>query len=87
MEDLQKYKQRQKNFNILVDIMTKLNYINYVLSHFASHRYSRINIYLFPLIFVLNPFMSSGLFYLKSLDRSISYMRGAWFVFIIVIFC
>ena len=34
----------------------------------------------------LNPFMPSGLFYLKSLDRSISNRRGVWVVFIITIF-
>ena len=34
----------------------------------------------------LNPFMPSGLFYLKSLDRSISYIRGVWLVFIITVF-
>ena len=26
----------------------------------------------------LNPFTPSGLFYLKSLDKSISYIRGVW---------
>ena len=34
---------------------------------------------------VLNPFMPSGLFYLKSLDRSISYVRGVWLVFCFII--
>ena len=33
-----------------------------------------------------NPFMPSGLFYLTSLDRSISYIRDVWLVFIITIF-
>ena len=35
----------------------------------------------------INPFMPSGLFYLKSLDRSICYIRGARLVFIIAMFC
>ena len=33
-----------------------------------------------------NPFMPSRLFYLTSLDRSISYIRDVWLVFIITIF-
>ena len=33
-----------------------------------------------------NPFMSSGLFYLNSLDRSISSTWGVWLVYIIVMF-
>ena len=33
----------------------------------------------------LNPFTPSGLFYLNSLDRSISYIRSVWLVFIITI--
>ena len=32
----------------------------------------------------LYPFMPSGLFYLNSLDKSISYIRGVWTVFIIM---
>ena len=39
------------------------------------------------LVCLFNPFMPSGLFYLDSLDRSISYIRGIWLVFIIVMFC
>ena len=35
----------------------------------------------------LNPFMPSGLFYLNSLDRSISNIRDVWLVFIIIMFC
>ena len=36
----------------------------------------------------INPFMSSGIFYLISLERSISYIRGAWLVFFnIIMFC
>ena len=35
---------------------------------------------------MLNPFKPSGLFYLNSLDRSISCTRGVWLVFIIIIF-
>ena len=31
---------------------------------------------------VVNPFMPSRFFYLKSLDKSISYIRGIWLVFI-----
>ena len=34
----------------------------------------------------LNPFMPSGPLYLKSLDRSVSYIRGVWLVFIITMF-
>ena len=34
----------------------------------------------------LNPFMPSGLFYLSSLDQSISILRGAWSVLIITLF-
>ena len=34
----------------------------------------------------LNPFMPSGLFYLNSLDQSISSLRGVWSVFIFVMF-
>ena len=34
----------------------------------------------------INPFMPSGIFYLRSLDRSISNMRGVWLVFIITMF-
>ena len=29
----------------------------------------------------------SGLFYLNLLDRSISYIRGVWLVFIIILYC
>ena len=32
----------------------------------------------------VNPFMPSGFFYFKSLDRFIFYIRGVWLVFIIV---
>ena len=35
----------------------------------------------------LNPFMPNWFFYLNSLDRSISYIRGLWLVFIIIMFC
>ena len=35
-------------------------------------------------ILSLNPFMQSGLFYSKSLDRSISNRRVAWLVFIVL---
>ena len=35
---------------------------------------------------LINPFMPSGLFYLKSLDKSVSCLRGVWLVFIIVNF-
>ena len=31
----------------------------------------------------INPFMPSGLFYLNSLNQSISHKRGVWLVFII----
>ena len=31
--------------------------------------------------------MQSGLFYLNYLDRSISYIRGDWLVYIIIMFC
>ena len=34
----------------------------------------------------LNPFMPSGILYLNPLDRSISYIKGIWLVFIIIIF-
>ena len=34
----------------------------------------------------INPFMSSGLFYLNSLDQSISSLRGVWSVLIITMF-
>ena len=38
--------------------------------------------------YFINPFMPNGLFYLNSLDRSISYIRGLWLVFFIIfIFC
>ena len=33
-----------------------------------------------------NPFMPSGLFYLNSLDRFISYIGGVWLVVIITMF-
>ena len=33
-----------------------------------------------------HPFMPSGLFYLESLGKSISYIKGAWLVFIIIMF-
>ena len=39
------------------------------------------------LINTFNPFMSSGLFYLNSVDRSISYISGVRLVFIIIMFC
>ena len=32
----------------------------------------------------INPFTPNELFYLNSLDRSISYLRGVWLVFIII---
>ena len=35
----------------------------------------------------LNPFMPSGLFYLNSLDRSISYIKGSWLVFFLLLSC
>ena len=35
----------------------------------------------------LIPFMPSGLFYLKSFEKSISYTKGAWLIFIIITFC
>ena len=35
----------------------------------------------------LYPFKPSVLFYLNSLDRSISYIRGVWLVFIIIMCC
>ena len=35
----------------------------------------------------INPFMPNRLFYLNSLDRSISYIRGVWLVFIIMYLC
>ena len=35
---------------------------------------------------IFDPFIPSGLFYLNSLDRSISYIRGIWLVFIIFMF-
>ena len=31
--------------------------------------------------------MPSGLFYFKYLDKSISYIKGVWLVFIIIMFC
>ena len=34
----------------------------------------------------VNPFIPSGFFYLNSLDRSISYRRGVWLLFIITMF-
>ena len=34
----------------------------------------------------INSFMPSGLFHLKSLDRSISHIRVVWLVFIITMF-
>ena len=34
----------------------------------------------------VNPFMPSGLFYLSSLDQSISSLRSVWSVFIITMF-
>ena len=34
-----------------------------------------------------NPFINSGLFYLNSIDRSVSYISGVRLVFIIVMFC
>ena len=37
-------------------------------------------------IYLFNLFMMSGLFYLKSLDRSISNTRGVWLVFIATMF-
>ena len=40
----------------------------------------KFSVYLNRYVFV----MPSGLFYLNSLDKSISYIRGAWLVFIIV---
>ena len=36
---------------------------------------------------IFDPFIPSGLFYHCSLDRSISYIRGIWLVFIIFMFC
>ena len=33
-----------------------------------------------------NPCMPSGLFYLNSLDRSVSYIRGVWLVFLLPCF-
>ena len=39
-----------------------------------------------PFISIDNPFMPSGHFYLKSLDKSISYIRGVWLVFITIMF-
>ena len=38
-------------------------------------------------IFRFNPFMSSRLFYLKSLDKFISYIGGVWVIFIFTKFC
>ena len=38
------------------------------------------------IIIIIKPFMPSGLFYLNSLDRPISYIRDVWLVFIIIIF-
>ena len=35
----------------------------------------------------INPFMPSGFFYINSLDRFISNIRGVWLAFIIVMFC
>ena len=41
----------------------------------------------FHKLIIVNPFMPSRFFYLKSLDKSISYIRGIWLVFIIIMFC
>ena len=38
-------------------------------------------------IMKINTFMPSGLFYLKSLDKFISYIGGVWLNFIITTFC
>ena len=47
-----------------------------------------INKYWDPVcIHEVNSFMPCGLFYLNSLDRSITYIRGVWLVFIIITFC
>ena len=35
--------------------------------------------------FFVNPFMPSGLFYHNSLDRSISYIRGVWLGFFLLL--
>ena len=43
----------------------------------------RLQVYPVP----FEPFKPSGLFYLNSLDRSISFIRGVWLNFIIVMFC
>ena len=37
-------------------------------------------------VIVINPFMPTGLLYLKSLGRSISYIRGVWLDIIITMF-
>ena len=34
----------------------------------------------------MSSFMTSGLFYLNSLDRFISYIEGVWLVFVITMF-
>ena len=36
---------------------------------------------------MINPFMPNGLFYLNSEDMSISYIRGVWLVFLLLLSC
>ena len=53
----------------------------------ALYSNRRYNYFISPQ-YIFNPFMPSGLFYLNSLDRFISYRRGVWLlILIIIMFC
>ena len=60
-----------------------------VLYHFYSptiHQHGAIYCSPAKMILKINPFMPSGLFYLNSLDQSISKRRCVWLVFIFTMF-
>ena len=59
---------------------------NYKLLYITMYFIFGTIIIIIIIIIIIKPFMPSGLFYLNSLDRPISYIRDVWLVFIIIIF-
>ena len=66
-------------FPIIFYIVLLENYFSITIYYMIGH--------LWWFLWVVNPFVPNGLFYLKTLDKSISCIRGVWLVFIIMMFC
>ena len=63
-----------------VEIMSRYGYIE-VFQSPLEFEITRVDCKCFLVMCLINPFMSSGLFYLNLLDRSITYIRSVWLGF------